>query len=70
LEKKYGYPIPPDWDLFIQEVQDEEDAKNGKGNPLNSTDNKQKDNDDDSNLDLDDDDTPKSKPESNTDEEL
>jgi hypothetical protein len=72
LEKKYGYPIPHDWDLFVNEVQEEEDAKNGKGNPLNNTDDKLKDNHDDSNLDLDDDDddTPKSKHESKTDEEL
>ena len=70
MEKKNGYPIPHDWDLFIKEVQDEEDNKYGKGNPSINTNNKQKDNDDGNNLDLDDDDTHKLKHESKTDEEL
>lgn len=70
LEKKYGYPIPHDWDLFVKEVQDEEDAKNGKENQSNNTKNKQKYDDDDSNLDFDYDDSPKSKQESKTGEEL
>lgn len=69
LEKKYGYPIPDDWDLFVKEVEEEEDAKKGTERPSNRSSHQIKDSDF-SHLDLDNEDSPKSEHESKTDQEL